>query len=82
MVQVEAIQTMGLALRVMFYINHSIFDVIGHLRTNNNSSMTLSASFKEQKNQGFTLVRVLVQSHPDNGKIIVVIHDIKKEYFL
>ena len=53
MVQVEAIQTMGLALRVMFNINHSISDVIGHFRTNNNSSMTVSVCFKEQKIRGF-----------------------------
>ena len=60
MVQVEAIQTMGLALRVMFNINHSISDVIGHLRTNN-SSMTISVCFKEQKHQGFSEARVMVQ---------------------
>ena len=61
MVQVEAIQTIGLVLRVMYNINHSIFDVIGHLRTKNNPSITISVCYREKKNQGFSEARVMVQ---------------------
>ena len=69
MVQVEAIQTMGLALRVMFNINHSVSDIIGHLAPNHISSMTISLCFKEQKIRGF-LRRTCYGtscSHPYNG---------------
>ena len=69
MVQVVAIQTTGLALKVMFNTNHSISDVIGHLAPNHISSMTISLCFMEQKIRDF-LRRACYgtsSSHPDNG---------------